>query len=203
MSAGGAGEERVGSRPAGCDLRLEIADRDRERLVEGKPVAVRHPRHDDVPRRLLEIEEDAVRDGDVAGVVDGEPPAAVVRQGVGEGLAVGILAGDGADERSVGAVLGDRERTAGDVGRRELARDRRGHRRGLRRRAAVAQGYGEAAGGAAAVVLERDEVGGEIRLREACRRGAAPPDDAVRGPGDGVHELGRRARCRATSPVTV
>src|SRR5215203_1015572 len=46
---GGAGEERVGSRPAGRDLRLEIADRDRERLVEGKPVGVRHPRHDDVP----------------------------------------------------------------------------------------------------------------------------------------------------------
>ncbi|HZY20957.1 MAG TPA: hypothetical protein VFE80_00990, partial [Beijerinckiaceae bacterium] len=40
-------------------------------------------------------------------------------------------------------------------------------------------------------MLERDEVGREIRLREACRRGAAPPDDAVRGPGDGVQELGR------------
>ena len=68
----------------------------------------------------LVVEQRAVRDRDLAGGrIDREPAAGIVGQRIAERRAgVGIDAGDRADHRAVGGVLGDRAAGQRRVGRR-------------------------------------------------------------------------------------
>ena len=97
---------------------VDAGDGDREDLTVGQSAGVGGPNGHGVTGRRFVIEQDAVAD-DQGGLVDREPPAGAIRQGVGERIPrVGVRCGQGADLLPVGGVLPDGLVVQGDVGRR-------------------------------------------------------------------------------------
>jgi hypothetical protein len=85
-----APEERVGAGLAEEDLRVHVVDPDHEGFVEGRSQGVGDADHDVAARALLEVEQDPIRDRDLAGDrINREAAAGAVGQRVGEDLAVG------------------------------------------------------------------------------------------------------------------
>ena len=92
-----------------------VRDGDREDLGVGQPAGIGDPDRDVVTARGLEVEQSAVRHGDLTrGGVDGEAPAGVVCQAIGGAVAgIGVGRRDRAHAGSISGVLG--HRIAGQV----------------------------------------------------------------------------------------
>ena len=85
---------------------MDVDDGDIHVELAGRAFIVGHPHADGVAVLLLVIEQQAVRDGDVAVDVHVEAAAGIVEQGVGERAAVRILADQRADRGAVTGILG-------------------------------------------------------------------------------------------------
>src|SRR5829696_6995580 len=99
-------------------LGIKVVHGNRERLVERETARIGYSNPDGVGRVLLEVEEHAVCDGDLARVVESKASAGVVGKVVGKGIPIRVLTRHDTDERAEGAVLIDGQWTARDVVRR-------------------------------------------------------------------------------------